>query len=195
MRVLKISVLVLMVLFLAVGISYAQTAKEYHNKGIEYAVQGKFEEAEEEFKKALKTDQFYNPAKECSKLLEDASKKGIENEAVIHFFKGMAYDDKGMFDKAILEYKRAIAINPNDAKAHNNLGAIYGNNGMYDTAILESKKAIAINSNYADAHNNLAVSYYYKKQYKLAIEHCDKARELGYSVHPALLEYLKPYRK
>lgn len=59
---------------------------------------------------------------------------------------------------------------------------------------LSLKKAIVVNPNYAEAHYNLAAAYYHKKQYKLAIEHCDKAREFGYSVQ-LLLEYLKPYRK
>jgi len=195
MRVLRISGLVLMVLSLGVGISYAQTAKECYDKGIEYGSQGRFEEVEEEFKKALKIDQFYVPAEAGLKIIEDVLEKRVKNEFAIHLFKGAAYDSKGMFDEAIAECKKAIAINPNYAEAHTNLGLAYGDKGMFDEAIAECKKAIAINPNYAKAHNNLAVVYYEQGQYDLAIKHCDKAIELGGKVHPEFLEALKPYRK
>ena len=195
MRVLRISGLVLMVLSLGVGISYAQTAKECYDKGIEYGSQGRFEEVEEEFKKALKIDQFYVPAEAGLKIIEDVLEKRVKNEFAIHLFKGAAYDSKGMFDEAIAECKKAIAINPNYAEAHTNLGLAYYNKGMWDEAIAEYKKAIAINPNYAKAHNNLAVVYYEQGQYDLAIKHCDKAIELGGKVHPEFLEALKPYRK
>ena len=195
MRVLRISGLVLMVLSLGVGISYAQTAKECYDKGIEYGSQGRFEEVEEEFKKALKIDQFYVPAEAGLKIIEDVLEKRVKNEFAIHLFKGAAYDSKGMFDEAIAECKKAIAINPNYAEAHTNLGLVYYNKGMFDEEIAEYKKAIAINPNYAKAHNNLAVVYYEQGQYDLAIKHCDKAIELGGKVHPEFLEALKPYRK
>jgi len=184
-----------MVLSLGVGISYAQTAKECYDKGIEYGSQGRFEEAEEEFKKAPKIDQFYVPAEAGLKIIEDVLEKRVKNEFAIHLFKGAAYDSKGMFDEAIAECKKAIAINPNYAEAHTNLGLAYGDKGMFDEAIAECKKAIAINPNYAKAHNNLAVVYYEQGQYDLAIKHCDKAIELGGKVHPEFLEALKPYRK
>jgi len=144
MRVLRISGLVLMVLSLGVGISYAQTAKECYDKGIEYGSQGRFEEVEEEFKKALKIDQFYVPAEAGLKIIEDVLEKRVKNEFAIHLFKGAAYDSKGMFDEAIAECKKAIAINPNYAKAHNNLAVVYYEQGQYDLAIKHCDKAIEL---------------------------------------------------
>ena len=175
MRVLRISGLVLMVLSLGVGISYAQTAKECYDKGIEYGSQGRFEEVEEEFKKALKIDQFYVPAEAGLKIIEDVLEKRVKNEFAIHLFKGAAYDSKGMFDEAIAECKKAIAINPNYAEAHTNLGLAYYNKGMWDEAIAECKKAIAINPNSAEAHNNLGLAYYNKGMRDEAIAECKKA--------------------
>jgi len=95
----------------------------------------------------------------------------------------------------LAKFKKVLALDPNLVKAHVNLGGVYATKGMLDEAIAEYKKALAINPNDAEAHNNLAVAYYYKGEYDLAIEHCDKAIELGYRVHPRLLEALKPYRK
>ncbi len=47
MKVLRgISLSILMVLFLTVGVTYAQSpANESYNKGVEYAAQGKFQNA------------------------------------------------------------------------------------------------------------------------------------------------------
>jgi tetratricopeptide (TPR) repeat protein len=260
----KISGLVIMVLFLTVGVAYAQPVEEYCVKGVEYGTQGKFEEAEKEFKKALEVDQFYASAKENLTLIKDVLEKRVENEVAIHLFKGITYDSKGMLDESIGEYEKAVALNPNYAMAHNNLGVAYYYKGMLDEAIAEYEKAIAINPNHANAHsnlglayakgkrmfdeaiaeckkaiainpnhanahsnlglayvgkkmldegiaeyrkaiaidpnlavayNNLAVAYYLKKEYGLAIEHCDRAIELGYEVHPGFLNDLKPYRK
>ena len=66
---------------------------------------------------------------------------------------------------------------------------------MYDEAIAEYKKGLEINPSYAKVHNNLAVVYYAKGEHSLAIEHCDKAIEFGYRVHPQFLEALEPYRE
>ncbi|PIP20824.1 MAG: hypothetical protein COX40_02670 [Candidatus Omnitrophica bacterium CG23_combo_of_CG06-09_8_20_14_all_40_11] len=52
--------------------------------------------------------------------------------------------DKGMFNEAIAEYEKAIAINSNDAEAHNNLAVTYYYKGQYDLAIKHCDKAIEL---------------------------------------------------
>ena len=66
--------------------------------------------------------------------------------------------------------------------------------GMLDEAIVSYKEALSIKPTMAEAHHNLSATYYYKKNYMLAVAHCNKAEELGYSIHPQLVEALKPYR-
>ena len=70
----------------------------------------------DKLKKALEIDQFYIPAKECLKVIEDVLEKKIKKEAAIHLFKGVLYYLKRMFDKEIAEYKKAIVIDPNFKK-------------------------------------------------------------------------------
>lgn len=84
MRVLRMGALVLMVLFLIIGRAYAQSVEGYCVKGVEYGAQGKFEEAEKEFKKALEIDQSYESAKESLKLIKDVLEKRVENEVAIY---------------------------------------------------------------------------------------------------------------
>ena len=66
---------ILMVLLLTNGVTYAQIfAEENYNKGMEYAVQGKFPKAKEEFEKALKFDRFYEPTKFYLKVINNVIK-------------------------------------------------------------------------------------------------------------------------
>lgn len=190
MKVLRMSLLVLMVFSLMTGICYGQTAKEYYDKGIDYGVASEFEKAQQQFKKALEADTSYAPAETCLKLTEDALEETIKVNAALYLFKGIDYGNKEMFDKAIAEFRKAVKTNPKYALAHCSLGAAYLNKGTYSRAIAELKKAIKIDPEYAEAHNNLAIAYYEKKKYNLAIDHCDRATELGYRVGPKLSEDL-----
>jgi hypothetical protein len=47
---------------------------------------------------------------------------------------------------------------------------------------------------FALAHNNLAFAFYCRDEYDKAIECLDKARELGFQVHPDFVSRLEPYR-
>lgn len=119
---------------------------------------------------------------------------GEKYKSVAHCSKGAVYYNLEWYDDAIVEYKKAIEINPEDADTYFNLGLAYDGKGMQDQEITAYKKAIEINPKYAIAHNNLAVAFYSKGEYSLAIKHCDKAIELGYKVPPKFLGLLKPYR-
>ena len=99
-----------------------------------------------------------------------------------------------MFDEAISECNKAIALDPRYAKAYFNLGSAYGNKGMMGEAIANFEQAITINPQYAKAYHSLALAYYYEGNYKLSIEYFDRAKELGANVNPKVVEQLQPYR-
>ena len=81
----KICVSILMILFLAVTLSYGQSAAKKHlTKGVDYAAQGRFEEAKEEFGKVSKADPLYPSIEEYLKIIEDVIDKKIESKEVIH---------------------------------------------------------------------------------------------------------------
>jgi tetratricopeptide (TPR) repeat protein len=52
------------------------------------------------------------------------------------------YAKKGVLDEAMSEYKKALTINPNFAKAHYNLGLAHESKGMLDEAISEFPSSI-----------------------------------------------------
>lgn len=134
------------------GICSGQTAEDYYDKGIEYSAVGEFETAQQEFKKALEADPFYEPAKICLELVQDAPKSRTKTESALHLFKGVAYHNKQMYDEAITWFRKAIEVDPEYAEAHYNLASAYYDKWMYDEAIAEFvksfEKALRIDPSY-----------------------------------------------
>jgi len=182
--------------------------KAHYNLGVVYGEKGMLDQAIVELRKTLDIDPNYPEAHYMLGLAYDhkgmygesiaeltAALEANPNHAEAHFSLGVAYDREGMLDKALAEYKKAIEANPNYAEAHYGLGEAYGRRIMLDEAITEYKRVLEIDPNHGMAHNNLAVLYYVQGEHSLAIEHCDRAIELGYWVHPEFLEDLEPYRE
>jgi tetratricopeptide (TPR) repeat protein len=113
------------------------------------------------------------------------------NDAEAYYNRGLAYQLKKEYDKAIADYTKAIEINPNDAEAYNNRGLAYGSKKEYDKAIADYTKAIEINPKYAEAYYNRGLAYFLKKEYDKAWEDVYKAQGLGSKVHPEFLNALR----
>ncbi len=88
---------------------------------------------------------------------------------------GMAYEKRGMYEDAVNEYKKAIAIDPFFEDPHINLGTFYYARGMYERAAAEYEKAVAINPGAADAHYNLGLAYDRAGRYDKAVAAYEKA--------------------
>src|SRR3989338_4019577 len=82
---------------------------------------------------------------------------------------GNAYNNKGQYDRAIENFNKALALDPNYTHAYYNLGAAYGNKGQHDMVIESFNKAIALNPNDALAYYNLGTAYNNKGQHDRAI--------------------------
>ncbi|MFH1825335.1 MAG: tetratricopeptide repeat protein [Candidatus Firestonebacteria bacterium] len=88
---------------------------------------------------------------------------------------GIIYETKGLIDKSIENYNKAIMANPSSAVAHYNLGLSLSKKGMIEDAIKEYREALRINPNYSDACNNLGNLYIKNKDFELAINELLKA--------------------
>jgi tetratricopeptide (TPR) repeat protein len=115
-----------------------KNAEVHYNRGVNYGIFGKHQEAVEAFKQAIKINPDYVEA---------------------HYNLGVALGESGMYKEAIAAYKQAIRINPNYSDAYVNLGVSHYKNGMYKEAIDAFKHAIRINSENADTYVNLGVAY------------------------------------
>jgi tetratricopeptide (TPR) repeat protein len=83
----------------------------------------------------------------------------VKKDADFYNNQGVAYDDKGQFDKAIANYNKAIELDPKHAMAYYNRGNSYYDKREYDKAISDYTKATEINPRYAEAYNNCGNAY------------------------------------
>ena len=179
MKKLQASILTIFILVFINNLSYAQgSISEIYIRGIESGVQGKFEEAKQDFSIALKDDSLRTSAQLNLKTIDDILKKKIEKETGIHIFKAIQYEDQGNYDLAIREYAKAIEGNPKYADSYNKRGLVYFNKNMYEQAIKDYTTAIQLNPKYTDAYNNRGIIYYNQEKYDLAILDYSKAIEL-----------------
>ncbi len=98
-------------------------ASTYINQGVKDIKEERYDQAIENFKRAIAID---------------------SNYAKAYIDRGFAYSKKGQYDRAIEDYNKAIAIDPKNAKAYNNRGYAYRKKGQYDKAIEDYNKAISI---------------------------------------------------
>ena len=76
----------------------------------------------------------------------------------------MAYMENARYDRAIVDFTRAIDLNSDDANAYFNRGRVYREKGDDDRAITDFSKAIGLKPDDTETYNNRGVSYYNKKQ-------------------------------
>ena len=67
-----------------------------------------------------------------------------------------ALSDKRQYQAALPEWKKALEMDPNDAKAHINLGTALAETGQPDAAIVHLQKAIDLNPVNANAYSAMA---------------------------------------
>lgn len=75
-----------------------------------------------------------------------------------HSLLGLAYDRKGMHDRARSSYEHAIKVEPDDAQTLNNLGFSLYQNGHYRAAVDKLKRAAKIAPTDPRILNNLALA-------------------------------------
>ena len=115
----------------------------------------------------------------CTQMIERGEKEPQKNRAITYFNRGVAYGRKGEVDRAIADYTKAIALDPNVALAYTNRGSAYYRKGEYERAIADHSKAIAIDPNHANAYYNRGVAYEQKGDKDQAIADFRKVLEIN----------------
>ena len=87
---------------------------------------------------------------------EAAYKQAIKfsPRSIFYYNRGIVYDNQGRKDLALVDYNRAIYLNPNDAQAHNNRGLLNFNQGKSELALNDYNLAILLNPRDPDAYYN-----------------------------------------
>ena len=145
-------------------------ADAYYSRGAAYRKKGMFDQAIEEFNKAVELNPKYVDA---------------------YVVRGSTYYLKRGHDQAISDYSKAIELNPKLAGAYNGRGAAYRMKGDLDQAISDYTKAIELNPEYTDAYNDRGAAYFGKKEYDKAWQDVHMAESLGAKEPPGFLDALK----
>jgi hypothetical protein len=89
-------------------------------------------------------------------LWTDVIKKEIEREPEglynAYNNRGMFYSDTGQFDKAVDDFDKAIALNPEECMTHYSRGAAYYKEGRLDKAVADFNETIARCPSYWEAY-------------------------------------------
>ncbi len=136
--------------------------------GIALAREGKLEEAEAQYRAALRTDPGHLEAR--NNLGNLLARRGELAEAIFHYTEvikrrpssaeamnnlGNALVEAGRIEEGIARYRQAIELDPGFADGHTNLGLAFAREGKFNEAIEHYRRAIEVRPDNAAAFNNL----------------------------------------
>ncbi|MCX8094235.1 MAG: tetratricopeptide repeat protein, partial [Candidatus Goldbacteria bacterium] len=168
------------------------SAIEHNNAGVYYYSKGMYQEAIEEFKKALSINPSYLQAQANLKAVNKQT--GIYDRAILAYKKvlqmrsddpeaffnlGHALSYTGEYKEAITYLKKALELNPEHLLAQNLLGIIYKNIGDVDKAEEIFRNALKKYPNFAELNNNLGETLYKKGLYEEAENYLKQAIKLN----------------
>ncbi|HTV61373.1 MAG TPA: tetratricopeptide repeat protein, partial [Verrucomicrobiae bacterium] len=132
-------------------------AKAYNNLGIALSRKGRVDAAIVEYQKALAINPMDLEARTnlAVALAQQKEAPIASTSDDLYYNLGNDFAKKGELDEAIIEYQKALAINPDDVEARNNLGISDFRKGQVDEAIIQFQKVLAIQPGSAAAQNNL----------------------------------------
>ncbi len=98
--------------------------------------------------------------------------------AETHYDRGNDHLTAARYDDAVVEYTRAIELNPRYVDAYNNRGIVYKRTSRYELAIADFTKGISLAPKDADLYANRASIYWLQKDYLTADVDYTRAIEL-----------------
>jgi tetratricopeptide (TPR) repeat protein len=166
-------------------------ARPYNNLGVALADQGRYREAADQYRRALKIDPRYehaytNLGRSMASLgnmdaAMDNFKTALEinpHNYIAHNNLGIVLALQGKHAEAVEHFSRALAIQPDYVNAHNNLGASLKHQGLLSEAIKQFRTALNISPFFSPAHNNLGMALADQGRLDEAISHFKKALEI-----------------
>lgn len=97
---------------------------------------------------------------------------------IAYNFRGMAYENKGQYDKALADYNSAIKLDKKFTEALNNRGILYASIGRYENALRDYAEAQRLSPKFADAYYNRGILYLTIGQLDKAIDDFSKAIDI-----------------
>ena len=130
-----------------------ETNELLNGLGINYRILGRYEDAIANFNKIL---------------LE------TDDEAV-YSNRGIAYVNRGEYEKAFKDFEKALSINPEFASAYSNRGNLYLNLGDYEMGIADFEQALIYDPELSPAYGGLGLAHSFLSEYEQAVIDFSKA--------------------
>jgi len=105
-------------------------------------------------------------------------KKNPKSFVLYNLF-GAVLSNQKNFDKAVINYKKSIEINPDYAEGHNNLGSALYKLGKFNEAIDSYQRALKIKPNFTEAYNNLGLAFEDLGKFNEAIDSYQRAIKIN----------------
>ena len=165
-----------------------EKARPHNNLGIELKSQGKFDEAIDHYRQALKLKPKY--AESHNNWGSALESQGKFDEAVSHFRQALRIEPdyacghstlgatlakQGKLEEAAAHLTEALRLEPYVANTHRNLGSVLIWQGKLDEAVAHLTEALRLEPDFADAHSNLGVAFVKQGKYDEALAHFTEA--------------------
>jgi Flp pilus assembly protein TadD len=98
---------------------------------------------------------------------------------IVHHDLGNAFAQKGLMDSAIAEYKKAVQLRPDYARAHYSLGAALLKKGEIDQAIAQCREALSIEPENAGASATLGNALLRKGKAGEAVTYYERSLQIA----------------
>lgn len=144
-------------------------------------------------KSVIKVGLFLN----CAVLVNGCGPGPVEKALV----DGAAFEQRGQFAEAMVEYNRALEFAPNNTDAYYNRALLYQRQGNSEAALSDFNKIIEIHPNYSEPYYGRGTIYEGRGQRDKAIAEYTKALEnnvnytLAYYKRAMAYQYKGEYRK
>ena len=121
--------------------------------------------------------------------------KGYKNfkEADFYVGSGLAYGQAGQYDKALADFRTALAKDPDNAETYNNMGLYFTEKGVIDSALIYLDKAITMKKDFYQAWYNRGNTWAKSGDFNKAIADYNKSLEIKPGYTDAMLNLGNSY--
>jgi serine/threonine protein kinase/Flp pilus assembly protein TadD len=134
-------------------------------------------EKERLYIEAYYADLVEKDSEKCLRILRQMVEKYPKAKGIF-FNLGIHYVNKEAYDEAIIEYNRALELDPNYGMAHNNLGFVYIATGDFSKAVEHLQKYVSLRPGEANPLDSLAEAYFDMGQLDEAIANYKEALKI-----------------